>query len=1173
MSKKASTVLIVLIIVSLILNLATIGYFYKSEIDTNRSVTEVNASLEKNVSTLEQRLNAADSTVSGIAFDLTRTREDLTATKAELASAQEQIISLTDELNASNMKLDSAKAELSTSQETISILDSQLRSTNSELQSTQAALSEAQSNISLLSTVLDESNNGLVTLNDELAETVKGLSSAQSEISSLKEEISGTNEAAKATDAELATAQDAIATLNQEMTIVDGLILTIQEVLRTGQADTQTISENVTSIETGLSDIENSLASVQQDITSFKMELDDTNTHIAAIKAELAYNKAVTLEANGKYEEALTIFEALPEKQECSEHIKNCRYNLALANKETAPYRDVIKAFSDLGDYAYSKTHLAEIENAVAEYELELKRLDYVDSQLSILHKKGISMLENNAPVLATDFIGQLKAIDSKALSAQAVLRGIPIPNTLSELRQITSEAKGIEYSELLADYEKVIVQVEKNRELYAYLHSFDGSLEKAKAATATEIPMPSSLYSQRNDSVKVTDASWKTDKQSRINHGITEIRVLPSENSGHVLSITGWSFGTYTIANSRGWDGKSNITYLTVTNEKKQTMYYEVMVNAGATGIEHTTPYGKNMELADFVCNIDVSSYPDGTYTLGSANYFRITHNGQNNTMHHAYSFDNDYRFSIRSGYVVSFGSIMPASTPKPTLKAIEFAETFSSLYTHALSDGTAIYRSPDINDIWDYVNVAHEFPLIATSDEWLKIVNPINGYVAYVLKNEFAVYHKDDAAPVATEEPTNVPTPKSTFTPTPTSAPTSGPIFQLYLSEEYELGDYVKYGSYEQDGDTDNGKEPIVWEIIDIVDGKALLLSVHTLDRISYNMGTARGVTWQNSNLNRWLREEFYNEAFSMYEKISITPMPETAVNGDDVKNDYTDAMVSILSELQIKKYLPDAAQRSCIPSHYASAMGGKASNGASAWFTWAAGEISQYGRFVTSSGAVYLASELNNHILVRPCIWVKLYNRSGAGSPDSSSIAELEQAFVTPTPILTPTPTVEPEDQPGFGIFDTITEFMRDSKKENDENVIGPMPKPTPKQTIMPTPTPTMEPTATPTAEPTSTPVPVYDPDWINDSSAIKRFQDMLISMGWLDKATLDVMGEYGTLGDVTYAAIWEVQQYANDRSMAPVQDAAGFMRTQNGSGEYYPIDEATYNYIMNQLVYKP
>lgn len=174
-----------------------------------------------------------------------------------------------------------------------------------------------------------------------------------------------------------------------------------------------------------------------------------------------------------------------------------------------------------------------------------------------------------------------------------------------------------------------------------------------------TATPIPASMYSQRVTSKKVTGASWKTDKQSRINHGITEIGTLPSENGGHVLSITGWSFGTYTIANSRGWDGKNNTTYLTVTNEKKQTTYYEVTVSAGATGIEHTTPHGKNMELADFVCNIDVSSYPDGTYTLGSANYFTITHNGTSNKMHHAYTFGDAYKFTVTGGYVTSIGGV----------------------------------------------------------------------------------------------------------------------------------------------------------------------------------------------------------------------------------------------------------------------------------------------------------------------------------------------------------------------------------------------------------------------------------------------------------------------------------------------------------------------------------
>ena len=75
--------------------------------------------------------------------------------------------------------------------------------------------------------------------------------------------------------------------------------------------------------------------------------------------------------------------------------------------------------------------------------------------------------------------------------------------------------------------------------------------------------------------------------------------------------------------------------------------------------GIEHTTPYGKNMELADFVCNIDVSSYPDGTYTLGSANHFTITHNGAKNTMHHAYTFGDAYKFTVTGGYVTSIGGV----------------------------------------------------------------------------------------------------------------------------------------------------------------------------------------------------------------------------------------------------------------------------------------------------------------------------------------------------------------------------------------------------------------------------------------------------------------------------------------------------------------------------------
>lgn len=65
----------------------------------------------------------------------------------------------------------------------------------------------------------------------------------------------------------------------------------------------------------------------------------------------------------------------------------------------------------------------------------------------------------------------------------------------------------------------------------------------------------------------------------------------------------------------------------------------------------------------------------------------------------------------------------------------------------------------------------------------------------------------------------------------------------------------------------------------------------------------------------------------------------------------------------------------------------------------------------------------------------------------------------------------------------------------------------------------------------------------------------------------------MGEYGSLGDVTYAAVWAVQQYASDPLMSSVKDEGGFYRADHGTGDYYPIDERTYRYIMEQLENKP
>ena len=77
--------------------------------------------------------------------------------------------------------------------------------------------------------------------------------------------------------------------------------------------------------------------------------------------------------------------------------------------------------------------------------------------------------------------------------------------------------------------------------------------------------------------------------------------------------------------------------------------------------------------------------------------------------------------------------------------------------------------------------------------------------------------------------------------------------------MLDTYEAGMTVLFGEYEQDGNAFNGMEPIEWRILDIVDGKALLMSVCSLEKVPYNSAVPRGITWEDASLNTWLRESF--------------------------------------------------------------------------------------------------------------------------------------------------------------------------------------------------------------------------------------------------------------------------------------------------------------------------
>ena len=90
-------------------------------------------------------------------------------------------------------------------------------------------------------------------------------------------------------------------------------------------------------------------------------------------------------------------------------------------------------------------------------------------------------------------------------------------------------------------------------------------------------------------------------------------------------------------------------------------------------------------------------------------------------------------------------------------------------------------------------------------------------------------------------------------------------------YTEQQIEIGDTIEFGTYEQDNDESDGKEPIEWIVLEKEDGCVFLISEYCLEYRAYNTDS-EDVTWENSALREWLNDNFIDEAFSSEEKEMI-------------------------------------------------------------------------------------------------------------------------------------------------------------------------------------------------------------------------------------------------------------------------------------------------------------
>ena len=137
--------------------------------------------------------------------------------------------------------------------------------------------------------------------------------------------------------------------------------------------------------------------------------------------------------------------------------------------------------------------------------------------------------------------------------------------------------------------------------------------------------------------------------------------------------------------------------------------------------------------------------------------------------------------------------------------------------------------------------------------------------------------------------------------------------------------VGDYVFFGSYEQDNDTTNGKEDIEWLVIDKEDNKVFVISKYGLDLYS-----APYAIWEDNEMREWLNNDFVNNSFTkdQQELISTTKVSSHhRIEGTNIDPYYTDGYtedkVFLLSIEEMDEYLDDN-NRFIKPTDYALSKG---------------------------------------------------------------------------------------------------------------------------------------------------------------------------------------------------------------------------------------------------------
>ncbi|MCR5431394.1 MAG: DUF6273 domain-containing protein [Lachnospiraceae bacterium] len=184
-------------------------------------------------------------------------------------------------------------------------------------------------------------------------------------------------------------------------------------------------------------------------------------------------------------------------------------------------------------------------------------------------------------------------------------------------------------------------------------------------------------------------------------------------------------------------------------------------------------------------------------------------------------------------------------------------------------------------------------------------------------------------------------------------------------------KVGDTVDFGSFELDGNTENGKEHLEWKILEIKDDSCLVICDSFIDFLQFNTVNVE-INWEQSYCRKILNLSHYQDMFSNKEKELVLEKNVEATKNPsydtDPGKDCTNYLF-LLSCDEFSRLLKDEADRKVSSITY------KAQPNGMNWWLRTPGAATGSIVYVNADGEMVLeGAPANLQFCIRPAMWVK-------------------------------------------------------------------------------------------------------------------------------------------------------------------------------------------------------